>query len=152
MSDYVLNGVVGAVTGAIGGAVSKMSFVFQIGTSGVLGAGSNILEGFYTGELKSNEVAKIIATGFYGAVTSALSFSMALGISKVATRMKYSSIVGNNTSNHHINQALSKAGYGNLKIGKFGLENILKELGEAKSVKAWEYFASAVFDFITGVI
>ena len=86
-----------------------------------------------------------------GAVISMLSFSISYGLVKGTTRIKYNHIVGNNTSNHHINQALAAAGYGNLKIGRHGLKYILNEISKSRSIKIFDYLVDSVIDFCIGI-
>ena len=150
--DYLFYGLAGAITGAIGGVFAKAAFAIQFGVSIGLGATTSIVEGFYTGEITKFWSPETLLFGVSGAITSALSFIFTAGITKMATRLKYNSIIGNNTSNHHINQALSKAGFGNLKIGRDGIKIILDEISETSSIKFLDYFSGSLFDFITGVI
>ena len=150
--DYLFGGLMGAVTGAIGGVFANANFFTQLVVSSAVGSVSNIAEGFYGGTTKQFWSIDTLKLGVDGAIQSALSFFVSKGVNKMATKFKYKSIVGNNTSNHHINQALSKAGYGNLKIGKHGIKAIYKEMSKSTFSQGWEYFADSIFDFFVGVM
>lgn len=56
-----------------------------------------------------------------------------------------------NTSNHHINQALRKAGIKS-SIGKEGYKMVLKDISDFSGIKALNYNLQAIFDLVFGVI
>jgi len=152
VGDYVFYGLTGALTGAIGGVFSKAAFATQLIISATVGASASIAEAYYTKEITEFSLRKLAYIGVRGAVTSVLSFAITSGISRFASKMMYKSIIGSNTSNHRINQALSKAGFGHLKIGQKSMKQILESIGETKRIKLIEYASTFIFDFITGVI
>ena len=149
--DYLVYGAIGAITGAIGGLVSAASFSTQLGISTILGATANVFENLYAGTITDFWSVTTLKIAFVGASTAAIGFSVAYGTATIATRIKYHSIIGGNTSNHHINQALSAAGYNDLKIGRDGLALVLDKLRNSPPIQAIEYGLESLFDFVFGV-
>ena len=150
--DYLYYGLTGAITGAIGGMVAKTGFICQLFVSLALGAASNISDGIYTGELNSSSnFLDYFLCGLEGAISSGVNLLLTTGATKLATKITYKNIIGTNKSNHHINQALKKAGI-TKTIGGDGIKKVLSAVEDLPSVQAVGYGVGAVYDLVVGVL
>ena len=135
--DYVFEIGLGAATGAIGGGVgsffSTSNFIAGLVLSTSLGTGSQIISDYYYGNLNSNSKwYDILFSGIKGGMVAGSSYVLSFGVTRFLASKEFARIVGTNTSNHHINQALGKAGLAG-KIGQVGKSGIIRELMNSKS-------------------
>lgn len=130
--DYVFEIGLGAITGAIGGGVgsffSTTNFIAGFVISATLGAGSQIISDFYYGNLNNDSKwYEIVLSGVKGGIIAGVSYTLSFGATRFMASREFARIVGSNTSNHHINQALARAGL-NGKIGQVGKSGIIREI------------------------
>jgi hypothetical protein len=132
----------------IGGAIGGLGA--GIGTTMFFGGAGNVVSGLISGDVTSvgDGLIKFAA----GALTSGLSF----GISKtISTRMaagKISKIIGTSSKNSKINANLAKNGFGNMKVGKMGMESIVNELYEKLGYKKLQSVIGYTLDFGLGFL
>lgn len=130
--DYVFEIGLGAITGAIGGGVgsffSATNFIAGFVLSATLGAGSQIISDFHYGNLNNDSKwYEIVLSGVKGGIIAGVSYTLSFGATRFMASREFARIVGSNTSNHHINQALARAGL-NGKIGQVGKSGIIREI------------------------
>ena len=135
--DYAFEIGLGAVTGAIGGGFgsffSTSNFIAGLVLSTSLGTGSQIISDYYYGNLNSNSKwYDILFSGIKGGMVAGSSYALSFGVTRFLASKEFTRIVGINTSNHHINQALGNAGLAG-KIGQVGKSGIIRELMNSKS-------------------
>lgn len=113
------------------------------------GVGS-VVQGLFTGSITSFQDTSL--TFALGMGSAAIGYGISKGISFRLAARKISKIMGTSSKNSVINKRLAEAGYGNLKIGRDGLEKIVKNIYKKAGFNALEKAINMGFDFVADLL
>ena len=122
LGDYILSGVIGGVTGAIGGISSNI--LVQMGSFGLLDVG----KGLILGEI--NSFSEGVKTFVSSTLVAGISFGISSAISKGIGSLQYGKLRGISNNNTKVNSAIKQLSkkyksFSGMKIGRNSIDDFL---------------------------
>ena len=130
--------------------LTMLVLIFTTSCSSLFGGAGDLVSGLISGEV--NDVGSAIHAFGSSAISSGILASGAKAFSRVIAKIKYNKIIGDSTSNIRINKKLKNAGFGNVKIGRDGLETVLHKISQSKSCKIINGVVSNAANFFGGLL
>ena len=130
--------------GAIGGLGAGLG-------STILASGvGNVIEAAFAGEISS--FGDVMIQFALGGVLGGVGYGISKGITSIFADKKIFGILGNLSDNAKVNKRLTKAGFGNLKIGKHGLSTVYEKMYKKLGFETLEKGLSYSYDAIVGFV
>lgn len=130
---------------SIGGAISSLGN--SLLAASIFSAIGNVTEGLISQNVNSFvDFSKLLIKG---ALIGALSYALSSAIKGIANH-RIGKIMGESTKNIKINKRLAEAGYGFLKIGRDGIDEVYRTLYRELHYETVELVLKIIFDFGSG--
>ena len=128
--EYLLSTIIGAITGALGGATSNI--LIQVVASGAL----DVTQGLMLGEIDS--VGEALGTFVRSAAYAGISFGISSAMNKVLGKIKYNNLRAISSKNSKVNSAIKQLGnkykhFQGMRIGKNSMDEFISAYGKTVS-------------------